>query len=525
MKRSMAPDIGLTPVEQPVRTAEGGLLSLRWSGRISVTRRILAVNIFAVVVLAASFFYLDSYRTRLLDQWRNESQTQAMIIAQSLSSAPSLLRDPVAMRQLAVLSAARIRVVDTNGSVLVDVWPTADPRYGYDDPRNEPWNLQAARVLDRIIDIIVGAPKLRDFKDTIPPSRPPSPFTDVMNAPDRTPMISAFAPLPRGYVVTTANARDITDTVRAERLRLGLIIAAAILLSVLLSLFLARTIVQPLRRLASAAVRVRLGRARDVTVPRLPRRNDEIGMLARALSDMTTALRARIDATEAFAADVAHELKNPLASLGSAVDSLAVVQQTELKAQLINIIRGDVRRLDRLISDIAGLSRLDAQITRTPFSRVNLCDLLRRCTDSMQSRAGDAGVTLNISPLVGPTPMVMADAGQLERMLANLIENAMSFAPRGTEIRLGSFRSEETCQLWVEDDGIGIPPRDRDIIFERFHSYRPDDDAENKHSGLGLAIVKTIVAAHNGTVVAASHADGSTGARFVVTLPAAQGQS
>lgn len=525
MKRSMAPDIGLTPVEQPVRTAEGGLLSLRWSGRISVTRRILAVNIFAVVVLAASFFYLDSYRTRLLDQWRNESQTQAMIIAQSLSSAPSLLRDPHAMRQLALLSAARLRVVDAKGQVIADVWPTADPHYGYDDPRYDPWNLKAARVLDRIIDVIVGAPKLHDFTDAVPASRPAIAYTNVMNAPDRTPMISAYAPLPHGYVVTTENARDITDTVRAERLRLGLIIAAAILLSVLLSLFLARTIVQPLRRLASAAVRVRLGRARDVTVPRLPRRNDEIGMLARALSDMTTALRARIDATEAFAADVAHELKNPLASLGSAVDSLAVVQQTELKAQLINIIRGDVRRLDRLISDIAGLSRLDAQMTRTPFSHVNLNDLLQHCAESMQLRAVEGGVYLNISPLVGPIPMVMADAAQLERILANLIENALSFAPRGSEIRLGSFRTDGTCQLWIEDDGVGIPPRDRDIIFERFHSYRPDDEPENKHSGLGLAIVKTIVEAHNGTVVATEHADGSPGARFVVTLPAAQGHS
>lgn len=524
MKRSTALDIDLTPVEQPVRTAEGGLLSLRWSGRISVTRRILAVNIFAVVVLAASFFYLDSYRTRLLDQWRNESETQAMIIAQSLSSAPALQHDQSALRRLARLSVARLRVVDGRGRVTADVWPTADPHYGYDDPRLDPWNIQAARVLDRIIDLIVAAPKLHDFTDTVPQVPPTQAYTTVMNAPDRTPMISAFAPLPDGYVVTTENARDIVNTVRAERLRLGLIIAAAILLSVLLSLFLARTIVQPLRRLASAAVRVRLGRARDVTVPRLPRRNDEIGMLARALSDMTTALRARIDATEAFAADVTHELKNPLASLGSAVDSLAVVQQTELKAQLIDIIRGDVRRLDRLISDIADLSRLDAQMTRTPFSRINLNDLISHCVETMKQRATEAGVSFSLGAALGAPPIVMADPAQLERVLANLIENALSFAPRGSEIRLGSFRADTTCDIWIEDDGAGIAERDREIIFERFHSDRPDGDPDSKHSGLGLAIVKTIVAAHNGTVIATEHADGSPGARFVVTLPAVRGQ-
>lgn len=521
MKRSTAQDIGLTPLEQPVRAGEGGLLSLRWSGRISVTRRILAVNIFAVIVLAASFFQLDSYRTRLISQVRSESQTQAMMIAQALTAAPRLRDDACALQRFARLTGARVRVINARGAVVADAWPTTNQAYGYDDPSTEPWNIKAARALDRIIDVIVNAPALPDFSDAVPLTAPKQSYTSVMNAPDRTPMVSAFAPLDGGYVVTTRNARAITETVRDERLQLGLIIAAAILLSVLLSLFLARTIVQPLRRLASAAVRVRLGRARDVTVPRLPNRNDEIGLLARALSDMTAALRARIDATEAFAADVAHELKNPLASLGSAVDSLAVVQQTELKAQLIEIIRGDVRRLDRLISDIAGLSRLDAQMTRTPFTRVDVHALLGHCADNMAARAQDADVRIQLSAPIGAPPFIMADLPQIERVLANLVENALSFAPPGSEIRLGSYCAEASCHIWVEDDGPGVAPRDRDIIFERFHSDRPDGDPQRQHSGLGLAIVKTIVEAHNGAVVATDHADGSPGARFVITLPAA----
>ena len=500
---------------------EGGLLSLRWSGRISVTRRILAVNIFALVVLAASFFYLDSYRTRLLDRWRIESQTQAALIAQALIVAPSLRDQPKALTQFARTAKARVRVVDAQGHVLRDAWPTAEHHYGDVDPVSEPWNLRAARVLDRGLDRIVGAPRLGDFSDTVTPRTFKAPLTEATYAPDRTPMISAYAPLTSGYVLTTENAREITETVRAERLRLVLILLAVILVSVQLSLFLARTIVQPLRRLASAAVRVRLGRSRDVTVPRLPNRSDEIGMLARALSDMTTTLRARIDATEAFAADVAHELKNPLASLGSAVDSLAVVQQTELKAQLIAIIRADVRRLDRLISDIAGLSRLDAQMSRTPFARVDLGALIERCVAQRQDRAPEQSNAIAISKPIGTAAIVLADAAQLERVINNLLDNALSFAPKGSTVRIGAYRKGRQCQFWVEDDGVGVPEAEREAIFKRFHSFRPDPQVFAAHSGLGLAIVRTIVEAHNGTVAANNHADGSSGARFVVTLPAA----
>jgi two-component system sensor histidine kinase ChvG len=497
------------------------VLSLRWSGRISVTRRILAVNIFALVVLAASFFYLDSYRTRLLARWEFESKTQVELITEALKRTPALLTNNGAMQQFAKISMARVRVVDGDGRVVSDSWPTPNAAYGYNDPKGQAWNMIAARVLDRIIDTIVFAPDLRDFTDTSPKHRLTASGTELAYAPDRTPMISAFAPLGDGYVLTTENARAITTTVRQERLRLALIILAVGIFSVLLSLFLARTIVQPLRRLASAAVRVRLGRSRDVTVPRFATRSDEIGMLARALSDMTTTLRARIDATEAFAADVSHELKNPLASLGSAVDSLAVVQQTELKAQLIEIIRGDVRRLDRLISDISGLSRLDAQMSRTPFKRVSLCDLIDDVVHEFRQRAPESDAGIAVSTLVGTIPIVMADKAQLERVVSNLLDNALSFAPQGTCVRVGCNTQDGNCLLWVEDDGVGVPASDRETIFKRFNSFRPEDKAFAQHSGLGLAIVRTIVEAHHGNVVATDHANGSQGARFLVTLPAA----
>ncbi len=517
MKRSTARDTGSS---RSSSAHEGALLSLRWSGRISVTRRIMAVNIFALLVLAASFFYLDSYRTRLLDRWRSESKAQATLIAAAIDAAPQLQRSPIAMQRFARLSSARVRVVDHQRRLLADAWPGPHV-YGDSDPATDAWHLKAARVLDRMIDTVVFAPALGTFADDLPNQAPTEPLTEVNYAPDRTPMVSAYAPFVGGYVLTTENAREITVTVRAERLRLGLIILAVGLLSVLLSLFLARTIVQPLRRLASAAVRVRLGRAREVTVPRFTSRSDEIGMLARALSDMTGALRARIDATEAFAADVAHELKNPLASLGSAVDSLAVVQQTELKAQLIKIIRDDVQRLDRLISDISGLSRLDAQMTRTPFELVDLATLIEQCVGTLIARVPHTSIPVIVDKPIGPPPVVMGDAAQLERVINNLVENALSFAPPHTEVRIGCFQRGATCQLWVEDQGVGVPEAERDTVFTRFSSFRPDPSTFGQHSGLGLAIVRTIAEAHNGMVNVTDRTDGQRGARFVVTLPSA----
>lgn len=510
----MAQDTASTRIKDSV----GGLLSLRWSGRISVTRRILAVNSFALVVLAASFVYLDSYRARLIDRWRLESLTQAELVAAALTREPNA--NQASLAQLAQIAAARIRVVGDDGRLVRDAWPSAAHAYGYSDPARDPWTLKTARVLDRGIDAIVRAPALPDFDDALPLT-PKTPHTALAYAPDRTPMISAVVPLPHGYVLTTENARTITETVRDERLRLALIILGVSLFSVLLSLFLARTIVQPLRRLAMAAVRVRLGRARDVTVPRLPNRSDEIGMLARALSDMTMALRARIDATEAFAADVAHELKNPLASLGSAVDSLSVVQATELKAQLIGIIRHDVRRLDRLISDIAHLSRLDAQMTRTPFTRIDLGALVDRYLAQHDARTPDKAVPITRVPALGAPAIVMGDAGQLERAFGNLIDNALSFAPPDTRVRVGTFRRGALCQLWVEDDGPGVPEAEREAIFRRFHSGRDTTQGSGDHSGLGLAITRTIIEAHNGSVSVLGHADDRPGARFVIVLPAA----
>ncbi|MGL4312647.1 MAG: sensor histidine kinase, partial [Sphingomonas sp.] len=321
--------------------------------------------------------------------------------------------------------------------------------------------------------------------------------------------------------MTTTTARDITTTVRAERFRLSMVLALVTLLSVLLSLFLARTIVRPLRRLARAAVRVRRGRARDVVVPTLPSRGDEIGMLARAVSDMTLALRARIDATEAFAADVTHELKNPLASLRSAVEGLESVKDPALTERLTAIIRDDVHRLDRLITDISEASRLDAQLSRARFDPVDIAAMIAALLATRRERGIERGVDIRLDSHLSRAATVMGDGSRLERVLENLIENAISFSPDNGLITIGLTADNGHLVARIEDEGPGVPPEARDAIFRRFQSIRPHNEEFGKHSGLGLAIARTIVEAHQGLIAVESREDRLSGARFVIRLPLA----
>jgi len=341
-------------------------------------------------------------------------------------------------------------------------------------------------------------------------------------SPDRTFMISAAVPVKDGTsLLATENARDITRTVRAERFRLGLVLGAAVLASVLLSLFLARTIVQPLQRLARAAVRVRLGRAREVTVPRLPERRDEIGMLARALSDMSHALRQRIDATDAFAADVSHELKNPIASLRSALDSLERVDRPDLRAQLMAIAQDDVRRLDRLVTDIAEASRVDAELSRTRFEPIDLGLLIEKMVIAREVRGVPRGVRLAFARPRKGVAVVLGEEGRLVRVLDNLIDNAVSFSPDKGLVRIIATVADDQVLVSVEDEGPGVPEPEREHIFRRFHSVRPEGEAFGKHSGLGLAIARSIVEGHQGRISIGDREDAQRGASFVVRLPMA----
>jgi two-component system sensor histidine kinase ChvG len=514
------------------QTSEERELSLRWSQRVSLTPRILAVNIFALAMLAGGFFYLDSYRSRIVDGRVEQASREVRLIAEALHTSPVADRKVLTLH-LARSTGTRIRLYDPAGKLMLDTREMGLRNAVLRDPDKDPWNQDAARFLDAVIDTVAGAaraPLYRerardrglDWPDVRAARTTESAPASVWRAPDRTPVITAAAAIgPEGVVMTTANARDITQTVRAERYRLGVVLGIATALSILLSLFLARTIVRPLRRLALAAVRVRLGRAREVIVPRLPSRRDEIGQLARALSDMSQALRARIDATEAFAADLAHELKNPLASLRSAVEGLGTVRDPKLQASLLAIVRDDVLRLDRLISDISEASRLDAQLSRAKFEAVDLGAMIAALIAQREERGVERGVKLRFERRRGEAMIVSGEGARLERVFENLIENALSFSPEGGTIAISAAHGDNMLEIAVDDDGPGVPQEAREAVFRRFHSVRPDAEAFGKHSGLGLAIARTIVEAHQGTITVEARTKNARGARFVVRLPLA----
>jgi two-component system sensor histidine kinase ChvG len=505
-------------------------LSLRWSGRVSLTPRILAVNIFALALLAGGFFYLDSYRSRILDSRLAQAGREARLIAEALRSVEPESRDALMLR-LAKDTSARLRLYDQAGKLSVDTRALGLRNMVLRYPDKQGRGKAAARFLDAMIDTVVGAPRPPLYRERAggfswPDVRAASSGTvvsaTVWRAPDRTPVLTAAAAVAgHGIVMTTANATDITQTVRVERFRLSVVLLIVSLVSVLLSLFLARTIVRPLRRLARAAVRVRLGRAREVVVPRLPSRRDEIGMLARALSDMSLGLRARIDATEAFAADVTHEMKNPLASLRSAVESLSLVKDSTLQAQLLAIVRDDVHRLDRLITDISEASRLDGQLSRAKFEPVDMDAMIAGLLAQRQARGVERNIRLRYDQSGGDRMVVMGEGARLERVFENLLDNAISFSPDGGLISIAAMRENDLLRIAVEDEGPGVPEDAREQVFNRFQSLRPASEAFGKHSGLGLAIARTIVEAHQGDITIESREDRVNGARFVVRLPLA----
>lgn len=517
------PDDGYEP-DEGVRSD----LALRWSGRVSLTTRILAVNVLALLLLAGGFFYLDSYRSRLVDGRTQRMAREAGLIAAALDVAPTKAENSLLLR-IAEATTSRIRLYQPDGTLAVDTRELGLNNFVLRDPDRQDWGQSIARFLDAGIDTVVGADRDPQFRERagngmawpdVSRAASGEPSATVWRAPDRTPVITAAARMSDGRIVLgSVNAREITRTVRTERLRLALVLLVVTLLSISLSLFLARTIVRPIRRLARAAISVRLGRAREVVVPRLPSRRDELGMLARALSDMSLALRARIDATEAFAADVTHELKNPLASLRSAVDGLGSVQDPKLRAQLLEIAGDDVRRLDRLITDISEASRLDAQLSRAQFETVDIGALVTGLIEQCQARGLERDVRVTLKRPAKARLVVAGEGARLERVFANLIDNAVSFSPDGGLMTVTVAAEGSEVVVRVDDEGPGVPPEAREAVFERFHSVRPANEAFGRHSGLGLAIARTIVEAYQGTIRVVDRGARKPGARFEVRLP------
>ncbi|MBS0254326.1 MAG: sensor N-terminal transmembrane domain-containing protein [Proteobacteria bacterium] len=499
---------------------------------MSLTTRLLAVNLIALGLLAFSLLYLDSYRNQLLAERLDRARVEAEITAEALALASDAER-PALLASLGTRQHLRLRLFDPHGRLLADSFALAPPAFTLRDPARDPLFPRLARLIDRAVDTVVGAApvatyveprpgRAADWPEIVTAAASHRAAAQLRYAPDRTPMISAAVPVDADgtILLTLRNSPEVTQSIRDARQVLAELVGVALLISVAFSLFLARTIVRPLRMLVRAAVRVRLGRERAVVVPRLPERRDEIGLLARALSDMSLALTQRIDAVGAFAADVAHELKNPLASLRSALDSLVRVDEPELRGQLTAIALHDVRRIDRLVTEIADASRIDAELSRATFEPVDLFTLVSALVGGRERRGANRHCQVRAVRAGRQSLVVAGDPVRLERLFDNLLDNAVSFSPPGGMIDLTASADGETVTVEVIDEGPGIAPEARERVFERFHSLRPDAEDFGSHSGLGLAIARTIAEAHDGTLRAEGRADGHSGARLVLRLPA-----
>jgi two-component system sensor histidine kinase ChvG len=507
-------------------------LRLKWSGRWTLAHRILALNLITVLLVALSTLYLDVFRNRLSRERTRQTRIEASAASLAIDAAGPEDREAI-LATISRSTGSRLRVFGPDGNLIADSWHLTGPTYELRDPTTQKWTKEVARALDRGFNALVGAKALDEFVE--PPndrlqSWPEAvrarasgkPTTAVRNAPDLTPVISAAVRMKNGGILlATTNDRAFTRTVRGQRAMIAGAMAVLVAISVFLSLFLARTIVRPLRRLAIAAHRVRLGRSREVNVPRLPSRSDEIGLLARAISDMSQSLRHRIDNIEAFAADVTHELKNPLASLRSAVDGLDRVDDPDLREKLRRIVREDVARLDRLISDISEAARTDAELARATFERVDLGPLIEQLVHSWETRRETGDARLAFARPRKDSAAVMGKPDRLARAINAIIDNAVSFSPPGALVEIAVARVGDEVRIRIDDEGPGVPPEAREAIFNRFHSVRPEGENFGRHSGLGLAIAQAIVNGHDGEIDVQDRDDAPSGARFTIRLPAA----
>ncbi len=524
----MASDTDSTPTDDEVEAD----LALSWSGRWTLGHRILAVNVLTIALFMLTIVYLDAYRDRIVRERERQTRLEVGLAGSAIASL-----DPVDREQwlgrAGKVTGTRYRLYAPDGRLVADSWREGGPTYELRNPSTQRWTKDVARALDRGFNAIVGQPNPPDFaepaKDTsaawpeiADAKAKAKPESTIRVAPDLTPVVSAAVALPDGSsLLAMENDRQITRTVRSQRAKLAGVLALISLLSVALSIFLARTIVRPLRRLALAAHRVRLGRSREVRVPRLPSRTDEIGLLARSVSDMSQSLRQRIDNIEAFAADVTHELKNPLASLRSAMDGLDRVEDPELKRRLIAVARDDVVRLDRLISDISEAARTDAELARATFEPVDLGPLIEQLVDSWDSRRDKGDASIAFARPRKASAVVMGKPDRLARAINAIIDNAVSFSPPGGLVEIAAARVGDEVRIRVDDEGPGVPPEAREAIFNRFHSIRPEGENFGRHSGLGLAIAEAIVKGHDGEIDVQDRDDAPSGARFTIRLPAA----
>ena len=516
----------------------------------ALSRRIILFNGFALVVLIAGVLTVQSRSASLVDERLSGIQQQAQIVASTLAEyttseeTHSVDYDqaiPV-MRQLLEPTRLRGRLYDTNGNLLIDTrFLLARHVVQVQElPPIDTWSRFKESVV-RVYDGVMGVRPFTHLEPYFEAGNNGRVYSEVTTAlsgdsasaervDERNRLVLSVAmPIQRfkaiyGVLLVSTEGGDIDDILRDERLKLIQVFLVAVVVMTISSLFLARFIAEPVQRLARAADEVRGGHAGRGTIPVMDERRDEIGDLAASLSAMTRALHDRIDAIERFAADVAHELKNPLTSLKSAVEMLNRADTDEQKARMMGIVRNDVKRIDRLITDISDASRLDAELSRETSERVDLHHLLETIAEVYTFTEISKGVDVK---LVSELPMMANVLGRDERLgqvFRNLIDNAVSFSKQGGVVLVTARANDGVARVTVEDDGPGIPPDNLETIFERFYTERPNAHFGN-NSGLGLSIARQIAESAGGSIRAEnrdSTREEGGGARFIVELPLAR---
>jgi two-component system, OmpR family, sensor histidine kinase ChvG len=552
----------------------------------SLITRIFLINLLGLVILALGILYFNQFRQSLIDARAQSLRTQAQIIAAAIAGSAtadtgsividpnSLEEDPEApnvgdqpdgldfpinpetaqpvVRRLLANSGNRAQIIDPDGNLVVDsrfiyggdIIETIDntPRnqdqsyfvrgwnwlssyfFAYDYPLRREYELDGNKEAPEVAAALNGAS-----------------VSQVKLDENREIIVVVSVPVQRyravlGALVMSNKGGEIDNVLRAERSVVIFTFGFAALVTLLLSVFLAGTIANPIRRLSAAAQQVRRGISKRVEIPDFTTRKDEIGHLSGSLRDMTGALYNRIDAIEAFAADVAHELKNPLTSLRSAVETIQLVKTDEQRGRLIDIVKQDVKRMDRLITDISDASRLDAELARTESKPSDISRLLGSITtlSNELAKPGMAPVALHVQPpaqgkSLADTYSIAGQESRLGQVFRNLIDNARSFTPTGSKINVRLRRFGGVIEVRVEDAGPGINPENLERVFERFYTDRPEQSFGN-NSGLGLAISRQIVEAHKGRIWAENRLGRATGdgekpvlgARFILQLPALQ---
>ena len=577
------------PAEDAVAVERKGLLRRAWQFFVtqsfsSLTRRILFLNVAGLLALVVGILYLSQFRAGLIDARVQSLVVQGEIIAAAIAASATVetnaitidpdrllelhagesygpsdealsgLEFPInpervapVLRRLIEPTRTRGRIYDRDGVLLLD----SRNLYGRGDVLRfdlAPPNAERPGLIERswiAIRTWLGRGDLPLYRELGPENGRGYPEVvhalegqkaSVVRINDRGEVIISVAvPVQRfravrGAMLLSTQGGDIDHMVEAERLAVFKVFLIAVGVMVLLSVLLAGTIAGPVRRLSDAAERVRRRIRTRVEIPDFTDRRDEIGHLSGALRDMTNALYSRIEAIESFAADVAHELKNPLTSLRSAVETLPLAKTDESRARLLHIIEHDVRRLDRLISDVSDASRLDAELQRQEAAPVDLMKLLSTVVAVANELRRDDGVSITLA-FEGGGPRAFTALGhdsRLGQVIDNLIENARSFSAPGSTVRVLCRRLRNSIEIVVDDDGPGIRPDALERIFERFYTDRPHQGF-GQNSGLGLSISKQIIEAHGGGIRAenrlgvAKGADGLPfvlGARFAVRLPA-----